>query len=536
MSVPDLLQLLRQHAADAPALTLLSGLREELRWTYRQLWRAVAGFRGALQAAGVAPGGCVCVVADNSPHFIALFLACLEHGACFVPLHPDQASATLAGILRQLRPQLVIVDEDLQGGLLRSVQAAECKLWRLRIRRTPWLRPILGCRTRRASLCRQAREGTDAAALAAATNQGSKREDATPALLLHSSGSTGAPKVIQYTRARLNLFLHWQRRLFEAFPDSASTALPSPRVNALPLAHFGGLSFVLQALMDGRTVHLPRAIAPADYLTLAVRVRCQLLMLVPALYEALLRDAPAPRQASALRYCLTMGEAVPAQVIALLERTLGVRVYSAYGMSEGLSGLSHHAHPGSDMPANSCGRLLFGEVKLVEDSADAPAAEGELWVRNATTAPCYLDPDLNRDKFRDGWYRTGDRFRCDQQGFYYFLGRVDAMCVVNGRNVYPADVEQVFLQHADVIDAMAAVLTLDKGRQRLGVLVCLRPDSKVSPAALIDWYLEQGALHATPAWLLAGKAIPRNASGKRDRLAVADLLLQDYRQCLRKVS
>lgn len=527
MSVPDLLQILRGHNPHAPALSLLTGLKEEFRWNYLQLLQTTLGFRRALQTAGTRPGDCVCLIAGNCPQFIALFLACIDLGCAFVPLHPDQSGATVTGILRDLRPALVIVDEELQGSLLRRVLREAGTAWRLRIRRTPWLRPVISGLSHRR---RGTPTGTEAPVEAAAV------PDTAPILILHSSGSTGAPKVIQYSRARLNIFLHWQRRLFDAFPDMPRDHGLSPRVNALPLAHFGGLSFVLQALLDGRTVHLPRAIAPPDYLVLAVRERCQLLMLVPGLYEVLLSDAPRLPPRSALRYCLTMGEAVTSQIIELITRVWAVRVYSAYGMSEGLSGLSHH---GTDTPPDSCGRLLFGEAKLVDGddaSAENGSDEGELWVRNETTFPCYRDPVLNAVKFRDHWYHTGDRFRRDAQGHHYFLGRVDAMCVINGRNVYPAEVEQVFLRHPDILDCMAAVLTLDKGRKRLGLLVYLRPDSKQTPAGLIDWFLEHGALHATPAWLLLGKGIPHNAAGKRDRLAVAALLQQDYGQCLRKVS
>ncbi len=513
MSVPDFLQVLRSHDEAAPALALLTGLKEEFRWTYRQLLQTSLGFRRALESAGVERGNSVCLIAGNCPQFVALFLACVDLGCAFVPLHPDQSVQTVTGILGELRPALVIVDEELQGALLRGVLREARTTWRLRIHRTPWLRAVLSS---------IARKPGEAAATAC-----------TDALILHSSGSTGAPKVIRYSRERLNTFLHWQRRLFDAFPDAPDAAAPSPRVNALPLAHFGGLSFVLQALLDGRLVHLARAVAPYDYLALAMRERCQLLMLVPALYEALLRDAPGPLPRSALRYCLTMGEAVTQPLIDLVTRVLGVRVYSAYGMSEGLSGLSHH---GADTPPDSCGRLLFGEVKLVNEEGAQDVAEGELWVRNETTFPCYRDPDLNAAKFRDGWYRTGDRFRRDAQGHHYFLGRVDAMCVINGRNVYPGDVEEVFLRHSDIADCMAAVLTLDEGRKRLGAVVCLRNASKQTPAQLIDWFLEHGALHATPAWLLLAKAVPRNAAGKRDRLKVAELLEQDYKRCLRKVS
>lgn len=525
----DLLQVLRGHDGCAPALTLLDGLNEELRWSYAQLLGAACGLRHALEAGGIGAGGSVCVIAGNSPQFVALFLACFDLGAAFVPLHPDQHGRTLTRILRDLQPGLVIIDEDMQGAALRRVLRAAARVWRLRLRRTPWLRPVLSSRAHAAQV------SVDTAH----ANRAGCRPDEAPVLVLHSSGSTGAPKVILYSRPRLNTFLHWQGYLFAAFPDVPGGATPSPRVNALSLAHFGGLSFVLQGLRDGRLVHLPRVVAPRDYLRLAVREHCQLLMLVPALYEALVADTIGTQPPSALRYCLTMGEAVTPRLIDLVTGKLKVRVYSAYGMSEGLSGLSHH---GLDTPPDSCGRLLFGAARLVDgegadaDATDVDAAEGELWVRNATTFPCYRDPALNAAKFRDGWYRTGDRFRRDARGHHYFLGRVDAMCVSNGRNVYPADVENVFLQHPDVADCMAAALRLAGGRRRLGVLVCLRPGSLATPAGLVDWFLEHGALHATPAWLVLGKGIPRNAAGKRDRLAVAAILQDDYAQCLQKVS
>lgn len=524
MSVPDLLQALRAHEPAAPALSLLTGLREDFRWSYQQLAQATLGFRLALQAGGARPGTSVCLIAQNCPQFIALFLACIELGTTFIPLQPDHSAATVTRILRELRPVIVIVEEEIQGRLLRTVLREACTAWRLRLRRAPWLRRVLSA---------GARKGKAPAGVYPAQPLAT---DAAPVLVLHSSGSTGAPKVIEYNRERLNVFLHWQRRLFAAFPDAPGTRAPSPRVNALPMAHFGGLSFVLQGLLDGRLVHLPRTMAPLDYLRLALREQCQLLMLVPALYEAVLRDTTMPVPPSALRYCLTMGEEVAPQLIERVSRALGARVYSAYGMSEGLSGLAHY---GTDTPPNSCGRLLFGAVKLVDDAGHADGTdcdEGELWVRNATTFRCYRDPALNAAKFVDDWYRTGDRFRRDARGHHYFLGRVDALCVINGRNVYPAEIERVFLRHPAIADCMAATVTLQHGRKRLAVLVCLRADNAVTPAGLIDWFLERGPLHATPAWLLLGKGIPLNAAGKRDRVAVGDLLQQDYRECARKVS
>jgi acyl-CoA synthetase (AMP-forming)/AMP-acid ligase II len=257
-TIPDLLHLLRCQPPQAQALTLVQGGAVALRWNFRELLGASARLRRTLQTQGLRPGMTVCVVADNSPQFVALFLACLELGCCFAPLHPDQRADSLPALLRELMPALLIVDEGVDSELLRCVRAAVPRVCRLRLREQPWLRPILGRTIRQ--------------------HDSDKRpvvDSALPelALLLHSSGSTGAPKIITYTRERLNLFLHWQRRLFAAFPDLPDTQLPSPRVNALPLAHFGGLSFVLQGLIDGRAVHLARDVAPLAYLGLAVRAR-----------------------------------------------------------------------------------------------------------------------------------------------------------------------------------------------------------------------------------------------------------------------
>jgi acyl-coenzyme A synthetase/AMP-(fatty) acid ligase len=405
---------------------------------------------------------------------------------------------------------------------------------RLRISQQPWLRAIL-VRRRHVSragfndVCRLRSTGAEPE-----RNPGAAGDDVDPrpVLLLHSSGSTGQPKVIQYTRGSLNTFLCWQGLLFRAFADRYANdqeALLSPRIVSLPLAHFGGLSFCLQALLEGRTVHLLRQHSPHDCLALALRSRCQLLLLVPTLYELLLEVAGHSATASSLRYCLTMGEPLAPQLGARIRHALGAEVFSAYGMSEGLSGIGHAAD-GQQAPPGSCGRLLFGSAKLLDAEGRESAEQGELWVRNATTRPCYLDAQMNARNFREGWYRTGDRFMRDTQGWYYYLGRVDAMCFVNGRNVYPRDVEAVLLQHPLVADCIAAPLVLHNGRQRPAVLVRTKAGTSVTAQELMDHCLAFGALHVAPAWLTFCRQLPLTATGKHDRQSAARLLEQDYRQ------
>ena len=99
MSIPDLLHVLRCHDGDSPALALLNGLAEEYRWSYARLLNTALGFRRVLEASGAGAGSTICVIAGNSPQFVALFLACVDLGAAFAPLHRDQGSAALEDIL-----------------------------------------------------------------------------------------------------------------------------------------------------------------------------------------------------------------------------------------------------------------------------------------------------------------------------------------------------------------------------------------------------------------------------------------------------
>ncbi len=226
------------------------------------------------------------------------------------------------------------------------------------------------------------------------------------------------------------------------------------------------------------------------------------------------------------------GLAGHAALAEALRRRHGLLLCTAYGMSEALSGLAHGAVSWSDMPHGSCGQLAFGELQLVaSDGTVQPAsgeAEGELWVRNATTQPRYCDAALLQDRYVDGWYRSGDCFRRDAAGHYHFLARLDAMCVHNGRNVYPQQVEAVFIEHPAVEACVAAPLQLQDGRRRLGVWLVLRRGIELGSHELLDYYLQHGAHYAAPVFLLQADSVPATPSGKPERSVIAALLQEAY--------
>ena len=491
------------HNGSKTALTLVDGQQRKFSWSWSELQRQRRYCEEVLQAQGLQAGDRLLVMTANNPHFFALLLAALSLHLCLLPVHPDFAGTGLQQLLSRESPELIVVDD-----LRHLSRLPHPRVLRLHERQQQWLQPVLRLRS-----VRQRRQSQPVRAEAV--------------LLFHSSGSTGAPKGMCYTRAMLVAFMQHLAVLYQAFPDDAGDKKPSARVNVLPVTHWGGLSFCLQSLLEGRTLHLLRNAQACDHLAVLRRSGCRFMLLVPSLLQELLAAAEA-NPLPALRHFLAMGEAISSARLQQLSQQLGVRVHNGYGMSECLTGI-FNTHDDVAAPSGSCGRLRFGEARLL--AADGGEADtGELCVRNPTTTPCYTDAALNQRKYRDRWFHTGDRLHRDTNGYYFFVGRVDAMCVINGRNVYPQEVEQVMLQHPALRACVAVAITVAAGSERLALAVELQDGATADANELLDFYLSRGALFATPVWLAFYGELPLLAGGKPDRQRCGMELQQGYDQ------
>jgi acyl-coenzyme A synthetase/AMP-(fatty) acid ligase len=497
------------------ALTLVTGRDTRIRWSYAELQSQRLYCQLLLQSCDVEAGDRVVVITHNLPHFFALLLASLALDICLLPLHPDFARAEVLDIMQRHKPRLIIIDESLPLPTWLAHRAP--LLFRLRAQDQHWLREVLDTPL-------QAKVPPGASAASACAKR--------PLLLFHGSGTGAQSEAMAYTRSMLDDFLRLQCRLFAAFPDQPRgfTGALSARVNVLPVTDWGGLSFCLQTLLEGRTLHLLQSSDPRDQLRLLRQASCQLLMLVPAMVAELLLPDAEPPDLPALRYCLTMDESISPEQLQQLSSRLGIGVYVAHGMTECLSGLAHAHELLPQTPVGSCGQLVFGEARLMTAEGIEHPERGELWVRNDTTVPCYLDQQLVQQKYLDGWYRSGDVFARDQQGFYFFQGRIDAMCVINGRNIFPREVEVVLLQHPMVAECVVCPVRIDDGKQRLAAMVVLLAGHSMDATTLLDFYLQYGAMFATPVCVEFCQWLPRNTGGKYDRDTCAGRLQAVYDQ------
>ena len=341
------------------------------------------------------------------------------------------------------------------------------------------------------------------------------------AFLPYTSGSTGRPKgVLLAHDGMLWAIASSQRHWPAATGDRALIAGPlyhknAMRVSVKPKLHVGA-----------SVVVLPR-FEPRMFLQALSDHRCTEAGGVPAMYRMTLaeQDLIARLDFSSLKV-LEMGSAVVgAELIAAVEDAFGANVIEAYGLTEG-GGPLREAVDGRAAPRGSCG-LAAPEVgiRLIGEAGEE-AEEGELWVRSPAVLVGYNNrPDLDAERMGDGWLRTGDLFRRDAEGFFYFQGRTDDQFSCGGENINPKEIELLLVQHPAVIDAVVAPVPHALKDLAPAALVTLRPHRNVDEAALKAFTLKHGPAYAHPRRIFAVDELPVGGTGKIDRKAVRDRLL-----------
>lgn len=132
----------------------------------------------------------------------------------------------------------------------------------------------------------------------------------------------------------------------------------------------------------------------------------------------------------------------------------------------------------------------YGNVRLVDEEEHECVSEGELWVSNESVEPCYLDDAMNLTRFHEGWLKTGDYFYRDEDGYFYWKGRIDDMFVCRGNNIYPVEIEKILLTHPAVEEAVMTAISETDGTISPAVLV--KACEPVTADELISLLLRKG--------------------------------------------
>jgi len=485
--------------------------------TYRALASAARGAGVSLEAAGLAAGDLVAVLAPPSRDGVVLIHALFERGVVLLPLNARLAEPELQDALVETRAQALVVDRSVDADLAqRLARGAGCALL------------AFGAG---AAALRVERVAAGVASGGAAVEAG---RDARPqpadrlgetgaALVLRTSGTSGRPKAAVLGREALRASAVASARLLGSAPHDRWLL-------CLPLFHIAGLSILVRAALAGACVVLEPRFEAARVASLLDSARISHASFVATTLDALLAARGDRRAAEGLRVVLLGGGPAPA---ALLERALaaGYPLAPTYGLTEAASQVATRppAQPGQPAPTDPAGGLvaLPGVELRIVDAQGRPLGigqDGGIEVRGPILMSGYLgDPEATARSLRGGWLATGDVGRLDAEGRLRVLDRRRDLIVSGGENVYPAELESVLASHPDLVDAGVMGVPDARFGARPVAFVVWRSGVPRDSEELAAYCRARLAGYKQPVAFVAVDALPRNASGKLLRRELAAL-------------
>lgn len=447
------------------SLTRLAVLYEQQEITYESLREQTLKLSRVFTSLEITRGDRVALLLNDSPEFIASFVALVSSGAIAVPINMGLRLDEQQLILNDCGATVALVESGLSDSLFEKPQ-----------KRLPQLKEIIvvsrdddNKRVRQRQSAASA-DGTkpriqilsdllSETAGRPAPGFQSSSEDA-PAFILYTSGSTGEPKGA----------VHSQAHIFYTNNTFCSEVLklkPDDRLfssSRLPFAYGLGNSLSFP-LLNGATTILCRPKPSAEVISqIFVDHKPKVFFGVPVIYNLLLEHHRRGHtlDCSSLRICISAGEALPAQLGEEWEKTFDVQVLDGIGSTEMLHMfMSNHE---GEVRYGSSGKLLDGYAARLLDANEnptPPGAEGNLWVKGESAALGYWQkPETTARTFVDGWVRTGDLYRT-HDGFWFHMGRSDDCFKSSGQWVSPVEVEGALLRHESVSRA-AVVEDFDK--------------------------------------------------------------------------
>ncbi len=338
------------------------------------------------------------------------------------------------------------------------------------------------------------------------------RDGGDTAVILYTSGTTGHPKGAELTHSNLTRNAEVsQTDLLQLEPDDVV-------FGGLPLFHSFGQTCTLNAgLSAGASlVLLPRFDAGQAAALVAER-GVTVFAGVPTMYSALLHlpDAPA---APALRVCISGGAALPVEVLYQFEKRFGAPVLEGYGLSE-TSPVASFNQPGRPRKPGSIGTPLSGIEMRVVDSENAPLPQGEIGeiaIRGHNIMKGYWNkPEATEAVLgEDGWFRTGDIGRTDEEGYYFIVDRKKDLIIRGGFNIYPREIEEVLYEHPAVAEAGVIGIPHEDLGEEVGAAIALKPGAQADEAELRDFVKAQVAPYKYPRVVWFVDALPKGPTGK----------------------
>lgn len=455
----------------------LSGSRmalsfEDREWTFAELNDMALKYAGMLTTMGVSKNSRVAFLSKSHPQFIMLMYACLHIGCEMVMLNERLSKAELSYQLNDSEVDFTFVEDALQENIVNPSKILFSEVERV--------------------------EGTSFVADA-------EWQPERTISIMYTSGTTGHPKGVRQTVEN-----HFSSAVSSAL--NIGVAPDDVWLCTVPLFHISGFSILMRSLIYGMGVRLHAKFDAEQCADELQKGRVTHMSAVGVTLERVLAKLKeldlevSPR----FKVMLAGGGPIPPNDIQQAG-SCGISVLQTYGMTE-TSSQTTTLQPGdADRKVGSSGKPLF-LYQLQIDGALNAGDIGEIRIRGPQVSPGYIGKFANRDIQQDGWLHTGDLGYLDDEGFLYVVDRRSDLIVSGGENIYPAEIENVLLEHSAVRETGVCGIQHEVWGEVPVAFVVLNKTADESE--LLEFCKTRLASYKVPKWIRQVDALPRNASNK----------------------
>lgn len=270
----------------------------------------------------------------------------------------------------------------------------------------------------------------------------------------------------------------------------------------MPLFHVHGLLCGLLApLYTGGSMVVPAKFSAGDFWPDFITHKANWYTAVPTIHQILLRNPP-PSPKPYIRFIRSCSSPLSPAVFHKLEETYGAPVLEAYAMTEAAHQMTSNPLPPAKRKPGSVGIGQGVEVRILDDKgAQLPqGAEGEICVRGENVTKGYLNnPAANASSYTsDGFFRTGDQGRLDEDGYVVITGRIKELINKGGEKISPIELDNVLTRHPKIAEAVSFAVPDEVYGQDIGVAIVLRPGEAMDAAELKGWMAERSVKFKVP--------------------------------------
>ena len=502
---PTLKDLLARGADHAPAL----GAPGRTPLDHQGLRVQVAATLATLNGLGIGRGDRVAIVLNNGPEMAACYVACAS-GVTSAPLNPAYRADEFEFYLSDLNAKALIVERDSPSPAVAVAQKLGVRLIDL----------VADADGPAGAYTLVARDGGPTAA---ATQGGFAHPDDV-SMVLHTSGTTSRPKIVPLSQRNLVASAtHIGRTLGFTVADRG--------LNIMPLFHIHGLiAGVLAPLSAGSFVFCTPGFNALKFFAWMDEAKPNWYTAVPTMHQAILSRAGKNADVIArhpLRFIRSSSSSMPPQVIAELEQVFGAPLIESYGMTEATHQMASNPLPPAVRKPGTVGIAAGPEVAIMgEDGALLPhGATGEIVIRGPNVTAGYENnPKANAEGWRGGWFRTGDQGVMDADGYLSITGRLKEIINRGGEKVSPREVDEILMDHPAVAQVVCFGMPHPKLGEEVAAAVVLREGQAATERELQAFVSQRAAEYKVPKKILFMEEIPKGATGKLQRIGLAQKL------------